>query len=208
MYWSTKFMKSVQHVVRNYTRGIGEAKVALESSGFCLPWVEFFEELGFEVFVAHPAKVKVIAEARIKTDKIDSEALAHLLRLGYLPCSYIPSREIRGLRNLARHRVKLGRVRKDFKNRPRSALSKRGIELDFNPFTLAGREELRELGIPEIVDHLEVMECVEARMLRVEEEISRELKAYPSGELLTSIPGIELHRLAHPLRAEGCEAFP
>jgi transposase len=65
--------------MEDFLAGIDEAKIALESSGFCMPWVEFLENMGFEVFVAHPAKVKIIAEARIKTDKIDSEALAHLL---------------------------------------------------------------------------------------------------------------------------------
>ena len=48
-----------------FLRDVKEARVALEASGFCLPWVEFLEELGYEVFVAHPAKVRLIAEARI-----------------------------------------------------------------------------------------------------------------------------------------------
>lgn len=41
---------------------------------------DLLEELVGEVHLAHPLKVKAIAEARIKTDKIDPEVLAHLLR--------------------------------------------------------------------------------------------------------------------------------
>ena len=32
--------------LEGFLSGVGEAKVALEASGFCLPWVEFLEGLG------------------------------------------------------------------------------------------------------------------------------------------------------------------
>jgi transposase len=32
-------------------------RVALESVGFCWPWIDFLEELGFEVLLANPLKV-------------------------------------------------------------------------------------------------------------------------------------------------------
>ena len=38
------------------------------------------EQLADDVTLAHPLKVKAIAEAKIKTDKIDATTLAHLLR--------------------------------------------------------------------------------------------------------------------------------
>jgi transposase len=147
--------------LRRFLPGIKEAKakIALESSGFYMPWVEFLEGMGYEVFVAHPSKVRVIAEARIKTDKIDSEALAHLLRLGYLPCSYVPPRSIRRLCEQVRHRVKLGRMRKDVKNGIRSVLCKHRIELGVNPFTWEGKMMMRGLGMHELVDHLDLLEA-------------------------------------------------
>ena len=56
---------------------------------------------------AHPFKTRLTAEARIKTDKIDSPILAHLLRTNSLPTSYIPSRYIRDLTELLRSRAPL-----------------------------------------------------------------------------------------------------
>lgn len=182
--------QTTEDEIKDFLEGIERAKIAIESSGFCMPWVEFLESMGYEVFLAHPAKVRVIAEARIKTDKIDSKALAHLLRLDYLPCSYIPPRDIRRLREKARHRVKLGRMRKDVKNRIRSILNKRRIELDFGPFTRAGKEELRELCIPELEDHLDILESIEGKIKRAEKEISFEVKALEDAERLTAIYGI------------------
>ncbi|MEA3459858.1 MAG: hypothetical protein U9R11_04195 [Chloroflexota bacterium] len=43
-----------------------------------------------KVELAHPKKVKAIASARIKTDKIDATTLAHLARADLLPIAYEP----------------------------------------------------------------------------------------------------------------------
>jgi hypothetical protein len=43
--------------------------------------------------------VKAIAEAMVKIYKVDLETLAHLLRAGLLPESYIPPRDIQEQRD-------------------------------------------------------------------------------------------------------------
>lgn len=60
-------------------------KAVLEASYTWGPMYDWLDELVDEVILAHPAKVKAIADARIKTDKIDSETLAHLLRANLIP---------------------------------------------------------------------------------------------------------------------------
>src|SRR5215216_2785648 len=50
------------------------------------------------VVVAHPAKVKLIAEARVKTDKVDVLTLAQLLRADMLPEVWVPPAHVRELR--------------------------------------------------------------------------------------------------------------
>jgi len=56
-----------------------------------------------------PKKTRNIAEARIKTDWIDSQALAELLRLNSLPESYMPPPDIAMLREKVRRRAFLVR---------------------------------------------------------------------------------------------------
>ena len=51
-------------------------------------------EEGYDVTVSHPRKTRYIAEARIKSDRVDSKALAELLRLNSLPESYMPPPDI------------------------------------------------------------------------------------------------------------------
>lgn len=59
---------------------IGDAQVAIEASYSWQPAYERLEELAHDVKVAHPCKTRIIAEAKIKSDRTDSGALAHLLQ--------------------------------------------------------------------------------------------------------------------------------
>jgi transposase len=70
-----------------------------------------------ERHMAHPLKVRLIAEARSKSDRIDSEVLAHLLRLGFLPESYLRPIEQRRDLEVLRHRLFFVRQQTAVKNR-------------------------------------------------------------------------------------------
>ncbi len=54
--------------------------------------------------VANAMKVKLIAQTRVKTDKHDTLALAHLLMAGLIPEVWVPPVEVRELRGLIAHR--------------------------------------------------------------------------------------------------------
>ena len=50
-------------------------------AGYCWqPLYDRLEEIRYDVKLTHPLKAKAIAQAKVKTDKIDSEILTHLLR--------------------------------------------------------------------------------------------------------------------------------
>jgi len=52
-------------------------------------WVyDLLEGAGLEISLVHPLKAKAIASARIRSDRLDSRILAHLLRSYLLPCAY------------------------------------------------------------------------------------------------------------------------
>ena len=100
--------------------------------------------------MAHPLKTRAIAEAKIKSDKIDARILADLARGNLLPTSWIPPKEIRELRDLSRQRIFLVKQRTKLKNKIHAELIKRGIECRGNIFTKAGKEWLHSLKIPAI----------------------------------------------------------
>jgi transposase len=72
--------------------------------------------------VAHPAKVKLIADARVKTDKVDVLTLAQLLRADMLPEVWVPPPHVRDLRALLSHRRRLVSLQTTAKNRLQSVL--------------------------------------------------------------------------------------
>ena len=109
-----------------FLAGIKDAKFVLESTGIWEYIYEGIEDRGFEVVLAHPLKVRAIAEARVKTDKVDAETLAQLLRADLIPRSWVPSRDIRDLRQLVRQRAYLARQSTSFKNRISAELLRRG----------------------------------------------------------------------------------
>jgi transposase len=97
--------------------------------------------MGIEVKLAHPNRTRAIAEEKLKTDAKDSEVLAKLLAMDWLPTAYVPPREIRDLRELVRLRTYLVMVRTMFKNKVRAEPAKRWIEIG-DPRTKKGKLQL------------------------------------------------------------------
>lgn len=60
-----------------------------------------------ELVLAHAKYLKAIAYAKVKTDKVDSQTLATLLRQNLIPRAHKISRELRGLRDTMRLRLRL-----------------------------------------------------------------------------------------------------
>jgi transposase len=114
--------------LRRFVRG-GLA-VAIEA-GNQTAWVyEVLVELGAEVTVVNPAKVKLIAESRRKTDKVDARILCELLRLDGLPRPvHMPGHEARGLRGLLAARRQLISARSKVCNVVRGMLRQEGVRL-------------------------------------------------------------------------------
>jgi transposase len=56
-------------------------KVAMEPSTSIVPLYRALKGKGYNVLVSHPKKTRLIAESRIKTDRVDSWAVTELARL-------------------------------------------------------------------------------------------------------------------------------
>lgn len=171
-------------------RCIDDAIVAMEACYCWQPVYEFLEEKGYEVRLAHPAKTRIISEAKIKTDAKDSERLAHLLRSDLLPTSYVPPKEFRELRELVRLRTYLVRERSRFKNKIRAELAKRGIRVSRNPFTRRGSVSLKEYGIKAADECLAMIGALNGRIKEISNELQRRAEENEDAKLLMTIPGI------------------
>lgn len=119
--------------IKEYFSGFEKGTpVAFEATGSWYWFKDLLDEMSLDGKMAHPKKVRLIAESVIKTDAIDSEVLAHLERLNYLPQAYMPSKEIRQVRELLRYRMSLVRLRTEVKNKVHAALGKLCIKHEFS----------------------------------------------------------------------------
>ena len=174
--------------LEEFLEGVEEAQVAMEA-GYCWqPLYDWLEEAGHNVRLAHPKEVK--ATAKKKTDKVDSETLAHLLRTDLLPESYVPPREMRELRDRVRFRAFLVGMRTKIKNRVHSELAKRGLRLGVPPFTREGRALLQGLGIEAMDQLFPVLDTLDGQIAQVSAGLRQMYGAGPRASLLTTIPGV------------------
>jgi transposase len=75
------------------------------------------------IAVANPLQVRLIAHAKIKTDKIDAAVLAQLYASGFLPEIWIPDEETEALRRQFTRRSQLVRHRTRLKNEVHAILN-------------------------------------------------------------------------------------
>jgi transposase len=74
------------------------------------------------VVVSNPQKTRAIAEARVKTDKVDAEVLAQLLAADYLPGVWLADDHTHALRRQVARRAHIVRQRTRLKNQVQSIL--------------------------------------------------------------------------------------
>ncbi len=90
--------------------------------------------------VANPRLVKLIASARVKTDKVDTLALARLLAAHLIPEVWVPPLAVREARGLLAHRWHLVETRTMTTNRLHSVLQRHNLPAPKgNPFSAAHR---------------------------------------------------------------------
>ena len=102
-------------------------RVAIESTG--IYWIPVYTclEGKVETIVANPRQIKNMPGR--KTDYLDSEWLAEICLNGQIKPSFIPSKEIRELRDLTRTRTKTTQTMTAFKNRVHKVLEKANIRI-------------------------------------------------------------------------------
>lgn len=103
--------------------------VCMESTGkYWVPVFNILEERGIRVTIANPKWVKAVKGN--KDDTKDSKWIGDLFRLGLVPGSFIPSKEIRVLREFTRYRYKLVSMKSSEKNRLQNAFTVCNVALD------------------------------------------------------------------------------
>jgi transposase len=97
-------------------------EVAIEATGNTHAIARLLERHVGRVVVSNPQKTRAIAEAKVKTDKVDAAVLAGLLAADYLPAVWLPDEATFALRRQIARRAHVVRQRTRLKNQVQSIL--------------------------------------------------------------------------------------
>src|SRR5215218_9285201 len=104
--------------LRRWTADLrSDDEVALEATGNSDAIANLLTPIVGRVVVSNPSKTRAIAEAKVKTDKVDARILAQLLAADFLPPVWLPHERTRALRRQVTRRAHLVRQRTRIKTR-------------------------------------------------------------------------------------------
>jgi transposase len=173
-------------------------EVALEATCNTHAIARLLERHVGRVVVSNPTKTRAIAEAKVKTDKVDAQVLAQLLAAGFLPSVWLADDDTHALRRQVARRAHIVRQRTRLKNRVQSILHRNLVPRcpAADLFGHKGRAWLAKQELPaderqaaeallrQLDFHGEELKLVDAELARValrREEVKR----------LMTIPGVD-----------------
>ena len=126
-------------------------EVAIEATCNTHAIAKLLEPRVARVVISNPQKTRAIAEARVKTDKVDAEVLAQLLAADYLPGVWLADDQTHALRRQVARRAHIVRQRTRLKNQIHSILHRNLVPRcpAADLFGHKGRRWLAEQLLPE-----------------------------------------------------------
>jgi len=184
-------------------------RIALEATTNTWSIVALLRPFVAEVVVSNPLRTQAIAQAKVKTDKVDARVLAELLRVGYLPEVWQPDPATQQIRQLTSRRAGLVADRTTVKNRIHALLHVRliptpGTDL-FSRQGLAWLKALPldDLGRAALESELRLLAAMEQELQAMDALITRYAWPDPRVKLLMTLPGIDVRTAQALLAAVG-----
>lgn len=181
------------------TNQLSDCAVALEATTNTWPVTNILQPLCSSLTVSNPLRTKAIAQAKIKTDKVDSLVLAQLLRTDFLPEVWIPDPTTRRMRDLTTQRAMLVSDRTRIKNRIHAILHQRLIPTPASGdlFSTANLDWLRssisidEDGREALDCQLRLLDLIESEIQRITAKLAKLAWRDPQVKLLMTLPGVD-----------------
>jgi len=184
----------------DFLKPFGEVTAVVEATrGWSVP-VDILDQLVIKVLLAHPTKLKVIAEHAAKTDQIDSYVLALLARAGWIPEAYLRSRPNRDRQLILRVRCFHVRLRTSLKNRIHDLIDRQAEPVRINAQLykdLFGKKGLAWLGSLQLAFPADILlkqllaayEVLSAQIRESDGLVKDLLKSDPNCQLIATVPG-------------------
>jgi transposase len=169
--------------------------VGMEACGH-YPWFErLLAELSIELWMGDAAQVRASVVRKQKTDGRDAEHLMHLLIEDRFPRIWVPSLEVRDVRQLLVHRHKQVQARTRTKNQLQAMALSHGVQKKRKLWTQTGRPELEQLPLlPYAAERrkklLEELDGLETEIRELDQRVAEEARQRPEAVRLMTHPGV------------------
>jgi transposase len=185
-------------------------EVALEATTNSDAIATMLRPLVRRVVVSNPRKTRAIAEAKVKTDKVDARILAQLLAADFLPGTWVPDDRTRMLRRLVMRRSHLVKQRTRVKNQVHAIMARNLVPTcpHADLFSRVGRRWLERQDLPS--DEWRSVEALVRQLdfhgdelAQVDRDIALEAIDDPVVARLMTVPGIDVTVAVAVLAAVG-----
>jgi transposase len=200
----------VRHKILEFARTLDpDDEVVLEATGNTMAIVRLLKPHVGKVIIANPLQVRIIADAKVKTDRIDAAVLARLHAAGYLPEVWQPDEATERLRRLVARRAGIVQGMTRTKNRIHSVLHTNLIPpYQGKLFMAPGRKWLAEQPLAEderlAVDRwLAALDAMEEELTEAERALAAECLGDDRIRRLMTIGGINMPVAAGVVSAIG-----
>ena len=204
--WETGMLRHAGRVdmTRTALEGFGKGlrpsdEVVIEVTGNCMAVSRVLSPFVARGIIANPLQVKAIAQAHVKTDKIDAGTLASLHAAGYLPEIWTPDAGTERRRRLTARRFQVVRHRTRIKNEVHAILHAHLIPRcpHADLFSGVGRAWLLRQPIPgdelaAIERHIRELDRLNEDLVIIDKEIATDALDDPVIARLLTITGINL----------------
>jgi transposase len=212
--WEGRLEHEQGEARRFYEALEGPVRVGMEAVGNS-QWLEaLLAEQGHELWIGDAAQIRRLVVRAQKTDRRDARHILDLLLDGRFPRLWLPSAEMRDLRQLLRHRQKLVEMRAQVKNQLQHLALNQGVRRKKRLWSAAGRRLLEKLPLQgwtarRRTELLALLDQFDRQVEELDGAVRVEAERRPEVRLLMTHPGVgPVVGLAYALTIGPAARFP
>jgi len=189
-------------------------RVGMEAVGNSQWFEQMLAEMGHELWIGDAARIRRLVVREQKTDRRDAKHILDLLLDGRFPRLWVPSTQMRDVRQLLRHRQKLVEIRTQVKNQLQHLALNQGVRRKSRLWSRQGRQVLEQLPLQGWTarrrsDLLAMLDRLQEQVGELDGAVRAEAEQRPEVRLLMTHPGVgPVVGLAYALTLGPITRFP
>lgn len=170
-------------------------RVGIEAVGNSQWFEQMLAEMGHELWIGDAAEIRRLVVRKQKTDRRDAKHILDLLMSGRFPKLWVPSQQMRDVRQLLRHRQKLVEMRTQVKNQLQHLALNQGVRRKRRLWSVQGRRVLEQLPLQGWTarrrsDLLAMLDRLQEQVGELDGAVRAEAEQRPEVRLLMTHPGV------------------